>query len=150
MDKIPKGLKIINRANINLFDSTKIAGVNDNKIIFDDEDYDSDDYTSDEEDGKDSSKDNSNINKMDKNELADIMTGSPIQSNVDLSNTEEDGIPTIAQIEELTTKPAYDPTYDPTTTEEADAPIEPIQEQEVDNDKEEEEHVFKGRIRLRI
>eukprot|EP00957_Ditylum_brightwellii_P178888 13626157-Ditylum_brightwellii.AAC.1 len=44
---------------------------------------------------------------------------------------------------EQMTEPTHDPTYNPTAIDAENTPIEPDQEQEVDNNEEDEEHAFK-------
>eukprot|EP00957_Ditylum_brightwellii_P143496 10931761-Ditylum_brightwellii.AAC.1 len=69
MDNMPKGLKIINRAGIILFDSVLIAGVDYDENLFDDDDYTSDEdgenKTSDSDDSE--SDDSTDIDEMDEN-----------------------------------------------------------------------------------
>jgi hypothetical protein len=69
LDHVPKGLKIANRANQVLFDSAWIAGVDYDDELFNDQDYD-------QEEDKDEEESNGMLkeyDKMDENELADIM-----------------------------------------------------------------------------
>ena len=67
---MPKGLKIANRANVILFDSAWIAGVDYDETLFDDEDY----VIVDEEDKNESNEmDEEEYDEMDENELADLL-----------------------------------------------------------------------------
>jgi len=83
MDNMPKGLKILNRAGIIIFDSASIAGVDYDEDLFDDDDYTSDDNSEHE---PTDSNDSINMDEMDENELADILDA----ANNEITNDKED------------------------------------------------------------
>lgn len=75
LDKMPKGLKITNRAGTILFDSAKIAGVD---YLESEDEFDSEDSEeSDDDDATDSSEESSEENEeddyMDENERAEVL-----------------------------------------------------------------------------
>ena len=67
LDDMPEGLKITNCAATVIFDSAWIAGVDYDKDMFDDADYE------EEEEEEDDDEDYEDQDKMDENELADIL-----------------------------------------------------------------------------
>jgi hypothetical protein len=69
LDGMPEGLKITNRANNVIFDTAWIAGVDYDEQEFDDEDYDKEEENED----KDDDDDEDHYDKMDENELANIL-----------------------------------------------------------------------------
>jgi hypothetical protein len=68
LDGMPLGLKITNRANIIIFDTAWIAGVD-----YDEEEFDEEEYDEEDEDDEDESDDEDHYDEMDENELADIL-----------------------------------------------------------------------------
>jgi hypothetical protein len=72
IDKMPKGPKIANRADLILFDSAWIAGVDYDEELFDDDDHQPN-YDEENEDEDDSYEMIEEYDGMDENELAEIM-----------------------------------------------------------------------------
>jgi len=88
-ENMPKGLKIMNRKNVILFDTAWTAGVEYDEQGFD-EDVDNPEYNSDEDESIESDKSDDHeeeIDHMDENELADILDDQYVINN----DNEENG-----------------------------------------------------------
>ena len=73
MDRMPKGLKIHNRANQLIFDSAWIAGVDYDEEAFEDNDFDENFEDEDDELSDDASEYDDEYDELDPNELEDII-----------------------------------------------------------------------------
>jgi len=107
---MPSGLKITNRANHVLFDSTWTAGVEYQDDLFDDEDF-QDETTSNTPSDDDSDGDEDPYDPMDANELADILQEQnhrdplpPVLNTTTTDTEDQEQTPTIKQEPESDTE----------------------------------------------
>jgi hypothetical protein len=73
LDKMPRGLKITNRADHVIFNSAWIAGVDYDEELFDDDIDDDYDKEENDEDNENENENNDQYDEMDENDMADIL-----------------------------------------------------------------------------